>query len=808
MLNSQKGILIILLLLTQLFTQAQNGTISGRIADAESVGLDFVNVLLLNASDASLVKGGITDENGRFTIDRITPGNYHVSASMVGFNDVHSDIIHSNNDQIEIPELQMATGLELEEVTIKAKKPFIELQADKVVVNVENSNVNAGNTALEVLKKSPGVVVDKDNNISLRGKQGVLVTINGKQQHMAPEEIATLLETMPAENISRIEIIANPSAKYDAEGNSGIINIRMKKNENLGINGQFTGSVRQGKKFSYNTGLNLNYRSEKMNIYGSGSRYDWGGFQDIHLNRTIPNDQGATVFDQTTDMNREGISYDAKLGIDYDLSNKTTVGILAKYNGGHRVSDHDNMTHITGTNLPPFSFLNVLSEGRSDRDQYSFNFNVKHSLDDKGTEITFDTDYSRYDNPMMDLYNNFYMDDVGDMVLEPYMLRNNFSTAIDIFASKVDFTKSLENGINMELGAKVSMVETNNDTRFESIQDGEWVNEDFRSNNFAYKEDVLAGYANFSKPIGKVNVQAGLRVEHTMSTGNSITLDDVVEREYTDFFPSVSISHTIGKDHSLSYTYSRRLNRPNYKSLNPFVEYLDQYTFQRGNAFLNPQYADAFGINYGLGRSLFISANYSYTKDAITQVIEQFSEDNTTFQTWQNLEDQHSASLTVSVPKVWSELYTTRLSVTTFYNEFKSAIPSGTLDNRNLAHNLYLSNSFTLPQDWALEVSGNYRSKLIYALFEIDAQYGVDLGVSKSVFNGKGNLKLGVDDIFHTRDNEGRVLQDDINVKFASQWDSRRAKLSFSYNFGNQKVKAARKRSTATEDETKRISEE
>lgn len=808
MLNNEKGLYLLLSLLLSFFLlEAQSGKVSGSILDERGQALDFVNVLLKSAGDSTLIKGNLTDLDGAFIIDGIDPGDYFVTASMVGYEDGLSVKFTSKNDDILLDPIALAAGVALEEVTVKARKPFIEMKADKVVVNVENSGVNAGNNALEVLAKSPGVIVDKDNNISLRGKQGVLVTIDGKQQYMSAQDIATMLESMPADNISNIEIITNPSAKYDAEGNSGIINIKMKKNENLGTNGSVNATVRQGKRFSYNNALSLNTRTEKLNVYASASRWDWQWYQDLELYRVIPNDQGATTFDQSTLMDRDGISNDVKIGMDYSLSNKTTVGLLAKYNGGSAVDDNDNMTHITGQNVPGFNFLNVVSEGNSDRDQYSFNFNVKHLLDDDGAELTFDADYSIYDNPKVNMYDNFFMDEVGDMVQEPYYLRNNLNTSINIFASQVDYVKPLENGIKMEVGAKYSNVSTDNATQFESLQNDQWIEETFRTNTFLYDEEVLAGYASFSKMIGKVNVQAGLRVENTRSTGNSITLDELVDRQYTDFFPSLNISHTLGEEHSLSYSYSRRLNRPNYQNLNPFVEFLDLYTFEKGNPFLNPQYAHALGVNYGFGNHFFVSANYSYTKDAITQVIEQFSEENLTFQTVQNLDNQHSASLTLSVPRVWNEWYTTRLSVTSFYNEFQSVIPSGILDNKNLATQIYLSNNFTLPGDWALEVAGNYRSPLTYGLIEVISQYSVDVGISKSIFNGKGNLKLGVDDIFYTRRDGGGVYQDDINLTVKNQYDSRRAKLTMTYNFGNQKVKAARKRSTATEAETSRISE-
>ena len=796
-----------MLLLFSFHSNAQTGKISGLISDESSNGLEFVNILLLSAEDSSLVKGNVTELDGSFTIDLVEPGNYLLKSTIIGYNDHWSSEIISNNDHVELEAITMSTGVELEEVTVKADKPFVEMKADKVVVNVENSGVNAGNTALEVLAKSPGVIVDKDNNISLRGKQGVLVTIDGKQQYMSAQDIAIMLESMPAENINSVEIIMNPSAKYDAEGNSGIINIKLRKNENLGTNGQVSTMLRQGIKFSTNNSISLNTRGEKMNLYASVNRWDWGWYQDLHLNRVIPNSEGMTEFDQTTEMDREGISNDVKIGMDYTFSPKTTLGLLAKYNNGSSEDRNDNMTQIMGQNVPSFSFLNVISEGGSDRDQYSFNANVKHAFDDNGTELTIDADYSMYDGPRRNLYNNFFMDDIGDMVQEPYFLRNNQNTSIDIFASKIDFTKAFENGLKVDIGTKYSNVSTDNVTIFESIQNGEWTEETNRSNSFDYDEEVYAVYAMFAKTFGKVNVQGGLRMEHTTSLGNSITLNQIVDRKYTDFFPSLNVSHMVGEKHNLSYSYSRRLNRPNYGNLNPFVEFLDLYTFEKGNPFLNPQYSDAIGVNYGFGNSFFISANYSYTRDAITQVIEQISEENLSFQTVQNLDDQHSVSLTFSMPKVWTEWYTTRLSATSFYNEFKSVIPSGILDNKNLAYQLYLSNNFSLPGDWAFEVVGNYRSPLTYGIIEIVSQYSFDLGLSKSILNGKGNLKIGIDDIFRTRRDGGGVFQDDINLTVNNTFDSRRGKISFSYKFGNQKVKAARTRSTATEDETNRIGE-
>ena len=797
--------LITILLFSILSLHAQNGIIKGNVTDEKGAVQEYANVLLLNPTDSSLIKGVVTNMEGEFTFEAVEKGDYLVSASSIGFTNKYSKILHSNNDEILLETLVLGQGLELSEVMVTAKKPFIEMKADKIVVNVENSTVNAGNSVIEILQKSPGVTVDKDNNISLRGKQGVLVMINGKRQYLTGDELTRLLESMPAENLSSIEIITNPSAKYDAEGNAGIINIKLKKNTNIGFNGAVNAGVRQGRKTSHNQGINFNYRANKINVFGSGSRNVWNGFEDLEIKKVIPYNNGITTFEQASQMNESEESYTARIGVDYNLTDKTTVGILYNLNQANEDWKNDNRTNISGTNAPDFNILTVLGTSDEVWNQHAYNFNVLHNFDEKGTSLTFDADYSTYFNEGDNNYLNNYLDANDERISDPYMLHNLQRADITIFASKLDFTKSFEAGYNLEIGAKMSRVKTDNDTRFEALENSVWENQTDRTNNFVYDENVMAAYTNVSKTFGKVNIQAGLRMEHTQSEGNSKTLDESLPRKYTDFFPSLSLSHPIGEKHSLSYNFSRRINRPNYQDLNPFVFYLDDYTFSIGNPFLNPQYSNSVGVNYGFRDFLFISANYSRTKDAISQVIEQFSSENKTFQTNQNLDENNSADLTLSTSIPWKKIGVTRINLTSFYNEFQSVIPSGTLDNQNVAYHIYVGNEFNLPASITLELSGSYQSKLTYGLFDIKAQYGIDLGFSKDILKDKGSLKIGLDDIFDTRRNRVFVRQDDISLDVFQRRDSRRVKVSFKYKFGNNKMKGARNRRTATEDERSRI---
>ncbi len=792
-----------LVLLQNSFGQSQ-GTITGKVLDQESRPLEFANVLLNRASDSLFLKGGITDSLGNYVFDQISEGEYFIQASMVGFGSGTSAPIKVNGSgPVTIGEIILTDGVQLSEVTVKATKPFIEMNADKIVVNVANSAVAAGSNALEILAKSPGVTLDKDNNISLKGKQGVLVTIDDRNQYMSSQDLAKMLEAMPADAIESIEIIHNPSARFDAEGNSGVINIKLKRNENLGYNGDVALAGRQGRHTNYNTSGSLNYRNGKVNAYGTLTHSKWHGFNDLSLDREIPFNGQTTFFDQNSQMQFLGTNYGVRAGMDFFPNEKTTIGVLARFNTGNRTSTNSNYTDISGDNAPSFNILEVNTDGDGSWSQQTYNVNAKRSVG-KNSSLTFDLDYSLYDNPLLTMYANTYTNDGENPFVNNGFLRNTSDIAVDILASRLDYQVKLGK-FNVEAGTKFSMVKTGNTTLFEDLIDDTWVKDNLRSNEFEYEESVYAAYLNGSTLLGGLNVQMGLRVEHTVSDGNSITLGQQVVRDYTDFFPSVSLSHTIAEKHSLSYTYARRLNRPNYRDLNPFIEFLDDFTFQKGNPFLRPQYSNSLGVNYGYGRSFFISANYSKTREAITQVIEQESANNTSFQTMDNLDNFENFSLTLTAPIVMSESWTTRWNVVGFYNKFTSEIPSGSLNNDQFSYQVYMSNEFTLPQGWRAELTGNYQSGLVYGLFSIEPRYGIDFGFTKRVMNDAGTLKIGMSDVFRTQINNVSIRQNDIILDVHSFYDSRRVNASFNYRFGNQKVKQSRKRTTATDDELRRI---
>jgi len=791
------------LLFTQGVLLAQLGNISGRILN-NNEPLAFANVLLLSANDSTLVKGDLTDENGAYSLVINEVGNYFIKAEIVGFTPQFSENIAYKSGDISLPDLQLSEGHELSEITVSAQKPLIELRADKMVVNVANSSINSGQTALEILAKSPGISIDNQNNISLKGNQGVLVTIDGKNQYLSNEDITRMLATMPASGINSIEIITNPSSKHDAEGNSGIINIVLQKNENFGTNGQLSTTFRKGIKASHFHNLSVNHRREKFSIQAAGEYYNWGAYRNLLLYRNIPSVEGNTVFDSDTKMHDSGDGFNLRLGADYYLTENTTIGIMAKINNGDEEKVNDNLTKITGVNKPDFSQLLVDSDALELYQNTTYNFNFEHKFPIKKMQISFDADYNTHQKTADWSYKNQYKDENTISVNPDDYLHNDQKIDIDIFATKTDFSWNISDKIQLETGLKHSQVSTKNSTYFEYLEGGNWINQTNRSNTFDYTESVSAAYLNTNIKIKKVSIQAGLRAEHTISEGISETLNQEVTRQYTNLFPSMSISHPIAEGQNMSYSYSRRLNRPNYRKLNPFVFYLDEFTLGKGNPFLNPQYTNALSINYALDNKLYISASYNRTNDLIEQVIEQNNETNTTISTTDNLDVFNNMSLTVTVPKVWTNWWTTRLNYTGFYIEFYAPVQAGILDNSTLAHQVYLSNEFSLSNDWSIELSGNYHSRSTWGFFTAEARGNVDAGISKKL--GKnGRIKAGITDIFWTQNSKAFVAVGDIDLMDRSKFDTRRVSVSANWNFGNNKIKGARNRKTASEDERGRL---
>lgn len=789
-------------------------SISGLVLDNESEPLPFANVLLLQAKDSTLVKATTTEINGTFDVENPEEGQFILKISMVGFEEFTSTpfFINAESPTYEVKNLKLPLATnQLSEVEVVAKKPFIEQQIDKTVLNVENSIVASGNTLLEVLEKAPGVVVDRQNNsLKLKNKNGVQVMIDGKLNYLSQEALMEMLNNTNSEQVATVEIITNPSSKYDAAGNAGIINIKLKKNRNFGTNGSV--NLALGNVFLPNsvsdlarasTNLSLNHRQEKFNIFGNLNLGRNAFYNDNTLVRSTNFENLRSEFNQISQRNGKGLYENVRIGTDFFLSDKTTIGFMTDFNNWDGQMSSRGLTEIKEIQgeLVTESSLIPTAKREMTRQNFTGNINLKHEFNDKGKEMTFDVDYSGFRNMAnQNFINTFY--DMNGSVTSILNQRNRTPTDIDIFAAKIDFVIPTQDKTKIEFGAKSSYVKTDNDFVFEQELDNTWVSDPGKTNHFVYTEFVNAAYINIGHQWEKFGLQSGLRAEHTKSEGNSLTLDQSVPRSYLSLFPTLFLSQKINKDHAMRYSYSRRIGRPNYEQLNPFLFFLDPFTFERGNEYLRPQFTDNLEVTYTLKDAVSLSLGYANIKDNMFDVIEQDDESRVTFQTQKNIQKVENYSANLSFPIPVTKWWNMQNNFSFYYNRFRDDnLSGGVLDVGQVAYNFYTSSSFTLKKGWSAQANMWYNSPNAYGIIRsTKAQYALNMGVQKNILNKKGKLKANINDIFLTSFFNGEIDYQNVDLVVTNRWASRSATISFSYTFGNQNVKSSRNRNTASDD--------
>ena len=780
--------------------------IDGTVQDEQQQPLPSANVLLLSAADSSLVKGTVADTTGAYQLEATDASEYLLSVQMIGYQSYFSDPFRPQSSVQQWSPVRLAEATtELGEVVVQAAKPLMEVTSNALVMNVSASPVLQNGSAKEVLEKSPGVVIDQNGNITVKGKANVLVYLDGKPTYMSTRDLLQMLESMPAQHIEKLEIMDNPPAKYDAEGNAGIINIVRTAEAATGLNGTVGVNAGYGRYPKISPSLQLNYRQNKINLFGDYSYFYNKRFSSTDIFRRIPNPStgAVTTFDQQSDDVGIPQGHNFRAGADWFVTEKSTLGVLISGNDGQYTETTDNLTVLGGEYDNPYDGLNAVNTSDNQWQSLTYNVNFEQNWETAGT-LKLDVDYVQRNNRNFQTNDNFFFSNEGTTSEPPLLVRTRTQTDIDILAAQADYSRALGEGLQLEVGAKISRVATDNNLDFRTLEDEVSVLDTLRSNRFVYDENISAGYVNVSKKWSdRWMVQAGLRGEHTFSRGESVTLDSLVQRDYFNLFPSASVSYTIPDQHSFSLSYSRRIDRPDYDNLNPFEYFLDRFTFGRGNPFLNPQYTNAYGLTYGLKNAVFLTLNYNRTTDAITQVLLQENETQTTFQTTVNLNRINNYSVNLSAPVPITQWWMTNLNLTSFYNQVESPFSEGgVIDNSQLSYSLNAQNTFSLPKDIKVELSGYYTSPLLYGMFEIGEQYQLDLGVTKSF--GRLRVQATLNDVFNWQGNQVIIRQGDIDATVVNDWESRVFRLNLSYRFGNEKIKKARQRDTASDELQKR----
>ncbi len=803
------GLTILFYVFCSGYCEAQYST-SGKVVNEVNEPVANANALLLRGKDSVLVKGMITSTSGNYVFQNIPAGNYLITSTFSGYTQVYTKSFElkgsSYSHSIETVML-LKKNVELSNVTVIAKKPLFEQKIDRMVINVANSITNAGSTVLQVLERSPGIIVDRQNNsISMNGKNGIVVMINGRISHMPMEALVQLLSGMNSDNVERIELITTPPSNLDAEGNAGYINIVLKSNNSYGTNGSYslTGGYTRGGAIT-RASINFNHRKGKVNLYGDYTFSNNYSYQFMSFYHKVTYMDTVTENNTDNDRNTQQFNQNASLGLDYQLSKKTVMGVLLSgYENRWTMKSNNNGTIVV--NSRPDSLLEVTNHENNNWSNISGNFNIQHAFSDS-EKITFNADYIYYRDDNPNTYLNNYNDAYGKFV-RAQNIRSSKITPIHFWVGALDYQKKFSAKVDMEAGIKASLSRFHNDVSVENLLEDTWKTDSVYSANSALKESILAAYTSFSYSLSpKTNMKVGLRYEYTNSNLGSETEKNIVDRHYGRLFPSFFFSHKVNDNNAWNVSYSRRITRPTFRDMAPFVIFMDPSTFFSGNPGLQPAITNSANVAYTFKRIIF-SVSYSYETNTITN----FTPSVNPVTNVETLAAANQKSNTIwaaalSVPVNVNKWWTMQYNVIGNSQALEGSVSGKAVTIKQDYLQLTSQQSFSLPKDYTVELSAFYSTKSTFGIFTAPAFGELDLGVQKKFLKLHSNLRLDAANILNSMKFRPSINypQQNLIVKGELIFDYPAVSLTYTHNFGNAKVKGTRNRSTGAEEEKGRV---
>lgn len=796
--NQLLKIIVLLSFLTpfnRLTAQQKEVLISGVVSDSlHHQPLADVSIQALNLQRHT-TQHFLTNADGSFTLPVNADERYNISISYIGYTTKKLDsVLLSNLSTLSfalLPETNQLKG-----VTVSATRPMVIMKADKITVNVAGSALAAGGTALEVISRAPSVI-SQGSNIQVRSKNAI-VMIDGRYTNLKGDDLANYLSSIPANTIDKIEVIANPSAKYDAQG-AAIINIISAKNKLLGTNGSVTIGAGAGRYAQYQGGVALSYATKKSNLYGN---YDYQHSQQYNRSNTIRqlgNDQFIleNEFAKNTRNNNA-----LKLGWDYKKNARTSFGILVKglLNERHR-DVNNNATALTKVSIDSSSMVATIGNTRIINP--AVNVYYKTVFDSTGKTLNVSADYFSYNTRRGNNYTTNYFNKENSTYKTPYLLRDNSPGTNTIASVSANYSSPLYGG-QFEAGIKNTFTQTDNNILWEQNLNNTWMTDLGKTNHFVYDENISAGYITYNKSIKKLEVDAGLRAEQTFTKGNSITLAQVNKNNYFNLFPSVSFNYNLTDKQQVGVGYRKKIERYNFDIVNPFIVYRSQYAYYQGNPSIQPSMYHTLDASYSYNNELFVAASYSIWKNVLADIYRKDNASNAVISTYENLNAARSADLTISSSKsFFSGKWNTSNTLGGLYAQFKASNTG--LNNAGYSAYFSSSNTIQLLPGLKAEVAGSYFSSLSYGVYKIKLRYGVDAGISKTILHKMGSLTLNVTDIFNTQRNRFDVQSYGVQLSNNTKSESRFVKLVFTYKFGNQNARTSRNRRTGIEEEKNRM---
>lgn len=770
-------------------------SVSGKITDTLSnQNLPFAMVLLLTDTIRQATQ---TDKEGNFTFENLKPGSYSLQVKYLGYRDKIAGPFQLSTESLALPAIGLlSASYDLNTHQVTALKPLIEQTADKMIINVAESPLATGNTLEELLRRSPGVRLDDDGSITLNGKK-VMVYINDRPSYFTAAMLKNLLLSTASNAVDKIELIANPSVKYDAAA-SAIINIKLKKTGKAGTNGSLSVGGGGGRYGRFTGGGDLNYRNDNLNVYGNYNYQHNEQFYDVHTVRLLD----AEYIEEGNYEVRKKDVHNVNAGISYTIDKKNNIGLDLKGNflGRHRDGMDQTLFH-TSQSAPFDSLLNMHSLGDANINNYSANLFYQHNFDSTGTQLSINGDFAYYDQRWKDNFNTAYLDTQMKVYQMPYVIRNSSPVTVAIRSVSADFTRPTKIGI-FDAGLKTVFVKTDSDIRWEVLANDAWVNDATKTNHFIYDENVNAGYINYHNQFKKWVFQVGLRVENTHVKGNSLTNVTEFTKDYTGVYPGFSLQYKASASQRLGLSVRRSIDRPQYEYVNPFLFFRSKYYYFQGNPDLNPQNAIAVELTHSWKQHLFTTLSITRTNDVITGVYEAGA-NKVLITTYQNLKHFDNYNLTVTYSSALTKWWNSMNSVQVFYMDYdygNISLPKSTPGAYVISNN-----TFSIPRLFTLELNAIYSSRSNAGLAALTSYWVLNAGVQRNVLKNKGTLKLSVNDIFRGQQFTLASDYQQVNVRQRFLFDSRFAMLSFTYRFGNSKIKPRTERQTGIEKEKKRI---
>ncbi|WEK20888.1 MAG: TonB-dependent receptor [Candidatus Pedobacter colombiensis] len=773
------------------FGQSGQGRISGRVQDEFGLPLPGTTVSLFHFGDSLRLKAVISDSLGRFLFTDLPLGRFQLRVTVIGFSRYISAplLINTNHFQaadILIPLAQLATSLQ--GVTISGRREAVKRQVDRTVVNVDAFISNAGSNALEVLEQAPGVQVSNDQ-ISLKGRQSVTIFIDDKPAYLQGTDLANYLKALPASVLDKVEIMSNPPARYDAAGNGGIINIKLKKTRVTGFSVNVISENIQGRYGRVTQSANLNLRKGRLNLFSNINNFTGAGFTQTQSTRSYGEvkDGGLKSFDQHT-FTKVPISRQfGKLGMDYELSPKTTLGlVVAGMNRNQRSNSQiNNSQQYLGT---PDTLLLGDNRAKTVVNYANVNLNFKQVYDTAGREWTVDADYIRQKQGYSSLNKSITQATVGTSGLNSEEFITSLPSAIDIYSVKSDYVQPIRRQSKLCFGLKSSWAKSNNLADYASILNGVFQPDFDLAQHFVYRERISAVYVNYNNSYKRFSYQLGLRVENSTTRGQQQdqqqALDSTFKRNYFNLFPTLFLTYNpgTGTDHKMTFSYGRRIDRPEYADLNPFAAPRDRFNYQQGNPNLRPQFADNLELSYIFRNMLTLAVFYNHLKDGIEQTLKVIG--NSFYQSKDNIGSKQIVGFTMDGSFTVNKWWVINPSFIYNRNYSRTVLNGLHLQVNSDNWHIWTIHQFNFSPGWTAEVSGNYSSAVTYSQFHESPSWFVHAGIGKKFWKDMASIRFNVRDVFYSRvDGQKFNNLNGITGYSRTNWDTRNYALIFSYRF-------------------------